>query len=75
MTDKERYEAAMEENHKLREELKNWKEAYEVMVKEAHEKSCELATEKDRNRSLLKRNKMLEEVIADKNEELKNLTK
>lgn len=28
MTDKERYEAAMEENHKLRLELKNWKAAH-----------------------------------------------
>lgn len=34
MTDKERYEAAMEENHKLREDLKNWKEAHDVLFKE-----------------------------------------
>lgn len=32
MTDKERYEAAMEENHRLREELKNWKEAFNALV-------------------------------------------
>lgn len=32
MTDKERYEAAMEENHRLREELKDWKEAHKGLV-------------------------------------------
>ena len=32
MTDKERYEAAMEENHRLREELKDWKEAHKALV-------------------------------------------
>lgn len=35
MTDKERYEAAMEENHRLREELKDWKEAYNIMINES----------------------------------------
>ena len=31
MTDKERYEAAMEENHRLREELKGWKESFSTI--------------------------------------------
>ena len=35
MTDKERYEAAMEENHRLREELKDWKESYNATTIEA----------------------------------------
>lgn len=34
MTDKERYEAAMEENHRLREELKDWQQAHDVLFKE-----------------------------------------
>lgn len=34
MTDKERYEAAMEENHRLREELKDWKESFNAIVAE-----------------------------------------
>lgn len=41
MTDKERYEAAMEENHKLREELKDWKEAH-VVINEDYRKISEL---------------------------------
>lgn len=34
MTDKERYEAAMEENHNLREDLKKWKQVFDVLAKE-----------------------------------------
>lgn len=41
MTDKERYEAAMEENHKLREDLKKWKEAH-VVINEDYRKISEL---------------------------------
>lgn len=32
MTDKERYEAAMEENRRLREKLKDWKKAHKALV-------------------------------------------
>lgn len=41
MTDKERYEAAMEENHRLRLELKDWKEAH-VVINEDYRKISEL---------------------------------
>lgn len=41
MTDKERYEAAMEENHRLREELKDWKAAH-VVINEDYRKISEL---------------------------------
>lgn len=34
MTYKERYKAAMEENRRLREELKDWKEAHKALVTE-----------------------------------------
>lgn len=37
MTDKERYEAAMEENHRLREELKDWKKVHKALVIENKE--------------------------------------
>lgn len=47
MTDKERYEAAMEENHKLRKELKDWKEAYNIMVNESIKHTKIIITQAD----------------------------
>lgn len=38
MTDKERYEAAMEENHRLREELKDWKASHDFLLKDNKQK-------------------------------------
>lgn len=38
MTDKERYEATMEENHRLREELKDWKASHDFLLKDNKQK-------------------------------------
>lgn len=52
MTDKERYEAAMEENHKLREELKDWKEAYNATTEELISQSAVIMLQADQIRKL-----------------------
>ena len=52
MTDKERYEAAMEENHRLREELKDWKRAYNIMVNESIKHAAIIITQADQIRKL-----------------------
>lgn len=38
MTDQERYEAAMEENKSLREEIKDWKAAHDFLLKDNKQK-------------------------------------
>lgn len=53
MTDKERYEAAMEENHRLREELKDWKESFNT-INEDHRKISKLhIKEQQKNKELM----------------------
>lgn len=52
MTDKERYEAAMEENHKLRKELKDWKEAYNETTNEAIKQAAVIMLQADQIRKL-----------------------
>lgn len=52
MTDKERYEAAMEENHRLREELKDWKEAYNATTNEATKQYAVIMLQADQIRKL-----------------------
>lgn len=52
MTDKERYEAAMEENHKLREELKDWKEAYNATTNEEIKQAAVIMLQADQIRKL-----------------------
>lgn len=47
MTDKERHVAAMEENHRLREELKDWKGAYNIMVNESIKHAAIIITQAD----------------------------
>lgn len=42
MTDKERYEAAMEENNRLREELKDWKAAFDLLLKDNKQKQDQI---------------------------------
>lgn len=54
MTDKERYEAAMEENHRLREELKDWKAAYDEIVKDSTRKQKDIDEYKKVNANLNK---------------------
>lgn len=54
MTDKERYEAAMEENHRLREELKDWKAAHKEIVKDAARKQKDIDEYKKVNANLNK---------------------
>lgn len=52
MTDKERYEAAMEENHKLRKELKDWKEAYDATTDQLISQSAVIILQADQIRRL-----------------------
>lgn len=52
MTDKERYEAAMEENHRLREELKDWKESYNATTNEAIKQYAVIMFQSDQIRML-----------------------
>lgn len=52
MTDKERYKAAMEENHKLRLELKDWKEAYNATTDELIKQSAVIMLQADQIRKL-----------------------
>ncbi|MBQ0168110.1 MAG: hypothetical protein KBT02_13475 [Treponema sp.] len=53
MTDKERYEAAMEENHRLREELKDWKESFSTINEDYRKISKLHIKEQQKNEELM----------------------
>lgn len=64
MTDKERYEAAMEENHRLREELKDWKTAHAEIVKDATKNKKDIEEYRSVNSNLTKQLMIQEGVVA-----------